>query len=70
MNIHLEAVVTINGRKLTNTEVSTLRCAMSSFIMEMNEPDALGTDSHGRFMAASYLTHGRVIESLLIKGAK
>ena len=70
MNIHLEAVVTINGRTLTNTEVSTLRNAMSSFIMEMDKPDALGTDSHGRFMRASYLTHGRVVERLLVEGAK
>jgi hypothetical protein len=70
MTIKLEAVVTINGRTLTNAEVSTLRCAVSSFIMTINEPDALGNDEHGRFMRASYLVHGRAVERMLVEGYK
>ena len=70
MSINLEAVVTINGRTLTNVEASTLRCAVSSFIMTMNEPDALGDDEHGRFMRLSYLVHGREVERMLVEGYK
>lgn len=49
-----EAMVTVNGTPLTDAQVMTMRVALTSFMTDMKEPNALGNDEHGLFMAKSY----------------
>lgn len=53
-NEMIEADITINGKALTFAESMTLRVAVSSYLMSMNEPNALGPDLQGREIAAGY----------------
>lgn len=58
-----EAVVTIDGVLLTPQESATLRCAISSFVMDMHDPEhvrALGP------IADSYKKHASRIELILV----
>lgn len=61
-----EAVVTINGRTLTDSETSALRVAVSSFRSEMVGPNPLGGDAHGIAMAAGYARNLQRVEMLLV----
>lgn len=49
-----EAAIMVNGRLLTPAQSMTVRVALSSFVMEMREPNALGSDEHGTEMARLY----------------
>jgi hypothetical protein len=49
-----EAEIIINGTKLNVGQSMTLRVAVSSMLAEMQNPDALGDDGHGRTMTAAY----------------
>lgn len=49
-----EAIVTINGRKLSDPQVAALRAAVTSFYTEMLTPTALGSDEHGLRMTEAY----------------
>jgi hypothetical protein len=55
-----EPTITIDGRQLTE------RCAVSSFLGQMREPDALGTDAVGRAIAAGYAARLAEVEALLV----
>lgn len=50
-----EPDVTINGVALTFGQSMALRVAVSNFVMTLqDDPDALGTDKHGRIMTENY----------------
>lgn len=49
------AKITINGVDLAESHEMTLRVALSGLRAQMAEPNALGTDAHGRAMAKGYI---------------
>ena len=64
-----EAEVAINGHTLTTAESMSLRVAASSLISELTDnPDALGTDDHGRTMVEGYLKNLRSVEETIRQG--
>ena len=46
--------ITINGKRLDVGHVMTIRVALTSYLMDMQEDDALGDDDHGKQMAQAY----------------
>jgi hypothetical protein len=62
---HLEAVIEINGHRLTEGESMTVRVALSSMAMELE--DGLGDDENGKAITAGYRS---AIASILRKMAK
>lgn len=59
-NMPTEPAITINGHALTKAEAMTLRVALQSFLMDLNEHE-LGNDEHGRAMKAGYMASARSI---------
>ena len=49
-----EPTVTVSGQRLSDGEVMTIRVALNSFISDMQQPNALGGDEHGKAMASGY----------------
>ena len=49
-----EAHIVINGITLASGQALALRVACVAYLMEMEQPDALGEDEHGRAMALGY----------------
>ena len=49
-----EAHMVINGLALVSGQAMTLRVACTAYLMEMEQPDALGEDEQGRAMALGY----------------
>lgn len=49
-----KSVVLINGDKLTQAEVMTVRVALAFLLSELTPRDALGADDNGRAMAEAY----------------
>ena len=64
-----ESKVTINGIELTVGQVMSIRVAVSSMIMEMSEPDALGSDEMGKLLANGYVRNLREVEKMLVAGS-
>lgn len=64
-----EAKVTINGLELTIGQVMSMRVAVGTMIMEMSEPDALGSDEIGKQLANSYIRNLREVEKMLVTGS-
>ena len=65
-----EATVIIAGNHLTFQESMTLRVAINSFLMSLDEENALGDDDHGKRMAAGYRLHARQILNYIHQEAK
>ena len=65
-----EADVTINGKSLSFGQVMTLRVAIGSFLIGLQEPDALGDDESGRAMTKAYKARLAEIMNMLTEGAK
>lgn len=62
-----EPDIVVNGRKLSEAEAMAVRVAVSSKIWEFHDnPDALGTDDHGRTMVRLYLQNLRSVESTMV----
>ena len=64
----VEASITINGRTLNFAEAMTLRVAVSSMRLSMNEPamrQGIGED-----LADGYDAHLVKIEQLIVKGVR
>ena len=61
-----EAEITINGITLTLAQSMTVRVAVSSFLMSLQE-SGLGDDEHGKTMTASYLATGGQVLQLIHK---
>lgn len=50
-----EPTITINGRTCSPGEVTTIRAALTSLQFDLDKPNALGPDHHGRAMVENYL---------------
>jgi hypothetical protein len=48
-----EANIIINGQECTDSESMTIRVALSSFLMDLND-NGLGDDTHGKVMTSGY----------------
>lgn len=62
-----EAKIVINGVELTDAQAMALRVAISGWLMDLQNPDHLGTDAHGRFMTAAYRQRASEIQSLIFR---
>jgi hypothetical protein len=60
------ALVTVNGHVLTGSESECLRAAVTSFLDDMQDDDALGKDEHGRLMTKAYRVAMERILSLML----
>lgn len=49
-----EPEIIINGHPLTAAEAMAVRVSLTSALMGYSDPDALGTDEHGRTMVKHY----------------
>lgn len=49
-----EPHITINGQSLSEGQAMAVRVAISDFISDMAQPEALGGDEHGIAMAKAY----------------
>ncbi len=49
-----EPRIEINGQQLSAAQAMTVRVACTSYLEEMANPDALGSDALGRQMTAAY----------------
>lgn len=65
-----EADITINGKSLSFGQAMTLRVAVGSFLMGLQDPDALGDDEHGRVMVRAYKARLGEIMQMLTEGVK
>lgn len=60
-------VITINGQQLTEAQATTVRVAVSSFMHDMEEPEALGKDETGKSITAGYVDRCREVIGLMQK---
>jgi len=64
---HKEPEIIINGRRLSDAEAMAVRVAVSSKVFDYHDnPDALGTDDHGRTMVKLYLQNLRSVERAML----
>lgn len=49
-----EANITVNGTPLNSAQSMAVRIALTAFHSDMTQPDALGSDEHGKKMANLY----------------
>jgi len=61
-----EAVIVINGQKLTDAQSSTFRVALENFSSDLS-CHGLGDDEHGKSMTKSYLERISEIRKPLYK---
>lgn len=61
-----EARITINGVELTQSQSSTIRVAVASFVFDLEE-NGLGDDERGRSITQGYLRRLSEITSLIRK---
>ena len=64
-----EASVVIAGHALSFSESMTLRVAISSFLMSL-EDEGLGDDAHGKVMTKLYQKHATTIQKYIHEEAK
>jgi hypothetical protein len=60
-----EATVDVNGHRLSVGEVMTIRVALCSLVSDMQQPNAIGDDDHGKAMAIGYVKCAMAILSRL-----
>jgi hypothetical protein len=60
----VEARITINDVPLTTLQSMTVRVALATFAMDLNDA-GLGDDEHGTIMTQSYLAAIRAIHRLM-----
>ena len=58
-------MVIINGIELSPAQITTLRVAISSFIVDLKN-EGLGDDDHGKKITALYIERAQEIEHILI----
>lgn len=61
----IEASITVNGVPLTTGQSMTVRVALSLFLMDMNNEDAIGTDLTGDSIRRGYLKCGAEVLRLM-----
>lgn len=64
----MEPVIEINGKWLNAAQTMAVRVAIGAFLLDLQEPDALGSDKHGKKMAKAY--RNRLSEVLLLMEGK
>lgn len=64
-----EAHVVINGGTLSDPQSLTLRVAIGDFLARMRDPEALGSDEHGRNLAKAYARIANEIQDLIFAPA-
>jgi len=57
-----EPTIIVGNTMLSEGQSMAVRVALNSFLIEMQEPDALGDDEHGKAMAGLY--RDRILEIL------
>lgn len=62
-----EAQIVINGVELNFAQSMTIRVAIASFLMDLEDPDHLGEDEHGRIMTQGYRTRATEIQNIIFK---
>lgn len=62
-----EPEITINGIQLNSAEAITIRVAVSSFLSNLKDENALGDDEHGKRMRKEYLKNLGIICLLMEK---
>lgn len=62
-----EAEIIINGTRLNTAQAMTVRVALTQFLIDMNPVDALGADTHGRFMRDAYRQNGSAVQQIIVK---
>jgi hypothetical protein len=60
-----EVPMVVNGVLLTGAQAMAVRVAISSFKSDMLQPQALGDDEHGKFMARAYAERLGEVEKLI-----
>ncbi len=60
-----ELIVIVNGRKLNDGEVMTMRVALQVLLTDLRTPDALGTDNYGKEMQTAYLANANSLLEIL-----
>jgi hypothetical protein len=65
-----EADIVINGVKLNTAQSMTLRVAISMFIMDMKQPNALGGDETGEGIRQGYLRNAGEVQGIIFKKFK
>ncbi len=63
----MEADITINGQKLTEAQAMTLRVAITGWLIELEDPHALGSDDHGKAMVKAYRQRCSEIQELIFR---
>jgi hypothetical protein len=61
----MEAFITVNDTPLTASQSMTVRVALATFAMDLQDPAALGDDEHGARMIEGYLSAIRAIYRLM-----
>ena len=61
----MEADITINGVALSYSQSMTLRVALTGFLMDLADPNHLGTDEHGQTMTKLYRQRASEIQDLI-----
>ena len=61
-----EPIITINGNYLSVAQSMAVRVALNAFLMELqNDSEALGEDSHGKFMCRAYKSRMKEIFAMI-----
>ncbi len=63
-----EPRITINGVQLDGAQAMTIRVAIASLLVELQDPDHLGADEHGRFMTKAYKARALELQAIMAGG--
>lgn len=61
-----EPDIIVNGVKLNDAQAMTVRVALIGFLTELQNPDTLGKDKHGRSMVELYKTTGSEVQNIML----
>lgn len=63
---YAEPPIEIGGVRLSAGQAMAVRVAITSYMEQMSEPDALGGDARGLRMAAAYRTRLQEVERIIL----
>jgi hypothetical protein len=66
----MEALITVNGTPLTPSQSMTVRVALATFAMELQDDGGLGDDEPSARMTQGYLSAVRAIHRLMYPTTK
>lgn len=70
LSVSEEPRITVNGVELSLGQAMTLRVALTTFHMEMGQPEALGKDEHGLITARNYRQRAEEVLVLMVGNRK